>query len=255
MKWKDILFILGLSAVLGACEKKDIEVFTTDDAGIYFQLIKGYYGTTTEIYTDSLDYSFASLPASMKDVILPATVRTMGKVADYDRPFKVVVDKEGTTAIEGVHYEIDFDLMEKSVRLALRLEDNEYFKCYFPEYKNMNTYSSTGVLIHGDSFSFTLSEMYTIPWYWRVIIETDYFGVWTPKKFVVINMVCGFTMADWNNAGGTGAKIIYGRCGFFATMVQKYLQEQADAGTPVVDSDGKYMQLDSDYAVDYSRYE
>ena len=99
MKWKDILFILGLSAVLGACEKKDIEVFTTDDAGIYFQLIKGYYGTTTEIYTDSLDYSFASLPASMKDVILPATVRTMGKVADYDRPFKVVVDKEGKIVV------------------------------------------------------------------------------------------------------------------------------------------------------------
>ena len=29
-------------------KKKDIEVFTTDDAGIYFQLIKGYYGTTTK---------------------------------------------------------------------------------------------------------------------------------------------------------------------------------------------------------------
>ena len=145
--------------------------------------------------------------------------------------------------------------MEKSVRLALRLEDNEYFKCYFPEYKNMNTYTATGVQIHGDSFSFTLSEMYTIPWYWRAIIETDYFGEWTPKKFVLINAVCGFTMSDWNSAGGTGAKIIYGRCGFFATMVQKYLQEQADAGTPVLDSDGKYMQLHPDYAVDYSRYE
>ena len=85
--------------------------------------------------------------------------------------------------------------------------------------------------------------------------ETDYFGEWTPKKFVLINTVCGFTMSDWNSAGGTGAKIIYGRCGFFATMVQKYLQEQADAGTPVLDSDGKYMQLHPDYAVDYSRYE
>ena len=218
MKWKYILFILGLSAILGACEKKDISVFSTNDAGIYFQLIKGYYGTTTEIYTDSLDYSFASVPASMKDVMLPATVRTMGKVVDYDRPFRVVVDKEGTTAIEGVHYEINVDtvvipagesmakinvrffrtddLMEKSVRLALRLEDNEYFKCYFPEYKSMNTYSSTGVLIHGDSFSFTLSEMYTIPWYWSVIIKTDYFGTWMPKKFMIINMVCGFTLAD-----------------------------------------------------------
>ena len=93
---------------------------------------------------DSLDFSFASVQASIKDVILNATVRTMGKVADHDRPFKVVVDKEGTTAIEGVHYEIDVDtvvipagkstayvnvrffrtddLMEKSVRLALRLD-------------------------------------------------------------------------------------------------------------------------------------
>ena len=97
--------------------------------------------------------------------------------------------------------------------------------------------------------------MYTIPWYWRVVIETDYFGVWTPKKFVVINMVCGFTMDDWNNAWRYRGKDHIRALWFFATMVQKYLQEQADAGTPVVDSDGKYMQLDSDYAVDYSRYE
>ena len=172
-----ILFVLSLNIAFSACEKKDISVFSTDDTGIYFQMIKGYYGTNTEVYIDSLDFSFASVQASVKDVILNATVRTMGKVADHDRPFKVVVDKEGTTAIEGVHYEIDVDtvvvpageskadinvrffrtddLMEKSVRLALRLEDNEYFKCYFPEYKNMNAYTATGVPIHGDSFSFT----------------------------------------------------------------------------------------------------
>ena len=276
MKWKDILFVLGLSAVLGACEKKDIEVFTTDDAGIYFQLIKGYYGTTTEIYTDSLDYSFASLPASMKDVILPATVRTMGKVADQDRPFKVVVDKEGTTAIEGVHYEIDLDsvvvpagkssanvnvrffrtddLMEKSVRLALRLEDNEYFKCYFPEYKNTSAYTATGEMIHGDVFAFSLSEMYTEPSYWSMF-GGSFFGDWTPKKYLVVNAACGLTPADWSNAGYAGAKVQYGRFSFFAMTVQKYLQEQADAGTPVSDSDGKYMQLAPSYAVDYSRYE
>ena len=198
MKWKMILFVLSLNIAFSACEKKDISVFSTDDTGIYFQMIRGYYGTNTEVYIDSLDFSFASVQASIRDVILNATVRTMGKVADHDRPFKVVVDKEGTTAMEGVHYEIDVDtvvipagestayvnvrffrtddLMEKSVRLALSLEDNEYFKCYFPKYKNMNTYTATGVQIHGDSFSFTLSEMYTIPWYWRVIIETDYLG-------------------------------------------------------------------------------
>lgn len=46
------------------------------------------------------------------------------------------------------------DMMEKAVRLAIRLEDNEYFKCYFPEYKNTNAYSATGVMIHGDEFVF-----------------------------------------------------------------------------------------------------
>ena len=46
-----------------------------------------------------------------------------------------------------------------------------------------------------------------------------------------------------------------GRLSFFAIAVQKYLQEQADADTPEVDSDGKYMQLAPAYSVDYSRYE
>ena len=50
-----------------------------------------------------------SAQATAKSVVLSATVRTMGKVADYDRPFKVVVDQEGTTAIEGKHYEVNLD--------------------------------------------------------------------------------------------------------------------------------------------------
>ena len=99
MKWKMILFVLSLDIAFSACEKKDISVFSTDDTGIYFQMIKGYYGTNTEVYIDSLDFSFASVQASIKDVILNATVRTMGKVVDHDRPFKVVVDKEGKIVV------------------------------------------------------------------------------------------------------------------------------------------------------------
>ena len=37
MKWKNILLVLALWVVAGACEKKEIPMFTTDDAGIYFQ--------------------------------------------------------------------------------------------------------------------------------------------------------------------------------------------------------------------------
>ena len=62
-------------------------------------------------------------------------------------------------------------------------------------------------------------------------------------------------MDDWDEAGYSGAKISYGRFSFFALAVQNYFQEQADAGNPVRDSDGNYMQLAPAYAVDYSAYE
>lgn len=106
--------------------------------------------------------------------------------------------------------------MEKAVRLALRLEDNEYFKCYFPEYKNTNAYSATGVMIHGDVFAFSLSEMYTEPSYWAMF-GGSFFGDWTPKKYIVVNSVCGLTPSDWSNAGYAGTKVQYGRFNFFAT--------------------------------------
>ena len=96
--------------------------------------------------------------------------------------------------------------------------------------------------------------MYTEPWYWSMFGD-GFFGTWTPKKFIVVNSVCGVSSTDWNSAGYAGAKITYGRFNFFATAVQKYLQEQADAGTPELDSDGSYMQLAPSYSVDYSRYE
>lgn len=277
MKWRNILLVLVFWGLLGACEKKEIPTFTTDDSGIYFQRVSSsYYGTTTEFYSDSLSFSFLSVEASAKSEVLSTTVRTMGKVVDYDRPFKVEIDQEGTTAVEGKHYEVAFDtmvipagkssaevqirffrtddLLEKTIRLALRLKDNEYFKCHFPEYKNTNAYTTKGVQIHGDLFAFSLSEMYTEPRYWNRQGK-KYLGEWTPKKYLVVNAVCGLSDEDWDNAGLAGAKVTLGRLSFFAIAVQKYLQEQADADTPEVDSDGKYMQLAPAYSVDYSRYE
>lgn len=277
MKSKSILFIVALLLSLWGCDKEDIPTFTTGDAGIYFQRITStIMYSTTEYYGDTLAYSFASASATVKGAVLSASVRTMGKVVDYDRPFKVVIDEEGTSAIEGVHFEVDLDtlvvpagksvayvrvhffrtddMLEKTVRLALRLEDNEHFKCYFPEYKNTNVYTATGEQISGVVYAFSISEMYTEPWYW-MLFGDGFFGAWTPKKYTTVNQVCGLTPSDWESGGSSGAKVQYGRFSFFALAVQKYLQEQADAGTPVLDSDGEYMQLSSSYLVDYSRYE
>ena len=278
MKLRIILFALISFPFLWSCDKKEIPVFASDDAGIYFQrLTNAVYGSTTEYYGDSTDFSFAGTNAYYTSHVLYAPVLTMGKVVDYDRPFKVVVDMEQTTAVEGKDFEIELDslvikagtskaevpvriirtetLLEKTLKIVLRLQENEHFKCYLETYKNTNLYTAKGEQISGVRYVFTFNEMYTQPNFWKNYAEKDYFGEWTAKKYQVVNQVCGLTPIDWQYANYYGYKMQSARLPFFARTVRIYLQEQADAGNPVTDSDGKYMQLAPNYEVDYSDYQ
>ena len=278
MKLRIILFALISFPFLWSCDKKEIPVFASDDAGIYFQrLTNAVYGSTTEYYGDSTDFSFAGTNAYYTSHVLYAPVLTLGKVVDYDRPFKVVVDMEETTAVEGKDFEIELDslvikagtskaevpvriirtetLLEKTLKIVLRLQENEHFKCYLETYKNTNLYTAKGEQISGVRYVFTFNEMYTQPNFWKNYAEKDYFGEWTAKKYQVVNQVCGLTPIDWRYANYYGYKMQSARLPFFARTVRIYLQEQADAGNPVTDSDGKYMQLAPNYEVDYSDYQ
>ena len=278
MKLRIILFALISFPFLWSCDKKEIPVFASDDAGIYFQrLTNAVYGSTTEYYGDSTDFSFAGTNAYYTSHVLYAPVLIMGKVVDYDRPFKVVVDMEETTAVEGKDFEIELDslvikagtskaevpvriirtetLLEKTLKIVLRLQENEHFKCYLETYKNTNLYTAKGEQISGVRYVFTFNEMYTQPNFWKNYAEKDYFGEWTAKKYQVVNQVCGLTPIDWQYANYYGYKMQSARLPFFARTVRIYLQEQADAGNPVTDSDGKYMQLAPNYEVDYSDYQ
>ena len=278
MKLKILLFAVMSFPFLWSCDKKEIPVFASDDAGIYFQrLTNAVYGSTTEYYGDSTDFSFAGTNAYYTSHVLYAPVLTMGKVVDYDRPFKVVVDMEETTAVEGKDFEIELDslvikagtskaevpvriirtetLLEKTLKIVLRLQENEHFKCYLETYKNTNLYTAKGEQISGVRYVFTFNEMYTQPNFWKNYAEKDYFGEWTAKKYQVVNQVCGLTPIDWRYANYYGYKMQSARLPFFARTVRIYLQEQADAGNPVTDSDGKYMQLAPNYEVDYSDYQ
>lgn len=278
MKLRIILFALISFPFLWSCDKKEIPVFASDDAGIYFQrLTNAVYGSTTEYYGDSTDFSFAGTNAYYTSHVLYAPVLTMGKVVDYDRPFKVVVDMEETTAVEGKDFEIELDslvikagtskaevpvriirtetLLEKTLKIVLRLQENEHFKCYLETYKNTNLYTAKGEQISGVRYVFTFNEMYTQPNFWKNYAEKDYFGEWTAKKYQVVNQVCGLTPIDWQYVNYYGYKMQSARLPFFARTVRIYLQEQADAGNPVTDSDGKYMQLAPNYEVDYSDYQ
>ena len=277
MKTKKILYLFLLPLIFTACETKDIPVYTSDDAALYFQWTASYiWGSTTVTYSNSTEFTFAGAAAEKNNVTYSAEVRTMGNVTDYDRPFKVEIDKEMSTGIQGVHFDTNLDtlkikagksnayvritfyrtpdLLDSTLTVVLHLIENEHFNARIDEYKKTNQWNSSSENLDGTRYTFKFNEQYSEPTYWSWFGE-GFLGPWTPQKYIVVNSVMGWTVNDWSQAGQAGAKVSYGRLGFAAKAVRNYLQEQADNDTPVKDKDGSYMQLADGYTVDYSRYE
>lgn len=277
MKTKKILYLFLLPLIFTACETKDIPVYTSDDAALYFQRTASYiWGSTTVTYSNSTEFTFAGAAAEKNSVTYSAEVRTMGNVTDYDRPFKVEIDKEMSTGIQGVHFDTNLDtlkikagksnayvritfyrtpdLLDSTLTVVLHLIENEHFNARIDEYKKTNQWNSSSENLDGTRYTFKFNEQYSEPTYWSWFGE-GFLGPWTPQKYIVVNSVMGWTVNDWSQAGQAGAKVSYGRLGFAAKAVRNNLQEQADNDTPVKDKDGSYMQLADGYTVDYSRYE
>ena len=277
MKTKKILYLFLLPLIFTACETKDIPVYTSDDAALYFQRTASHiWGSTTVTYSNSTEFTFAGAAAEKNSVTYSAEVRTMGNVTDYDRPFKVEIDKEMSTGIQGVHFDTNLDtlkikagksnayvritfyrtpdLLDSTLTVVLHLIENEHFNARIDEYKKTNQWNSSSENLDGTRYTFKFNEQYSEPTYWSWFGE-GFLGPWTPQKYIVVNSVMGWTVNDWSQAGQAGAKVSYGRLGFAAKAVRNYLQEQADNDTPVKDKDGSYMQLADGYTVDYSRYE
>lgn len=282
MKRYTHLIILSLCAALAAtftaCQTEEIEVFTTDDALVYFQSISYTSSNGTEGYTTQTSYSFVGVDESRRDVTFRGEVRMMGKVVDYDRHIAIEIDNERTTMVEGVDYEANFDTIcvkagQNSARvpvkflrnpsfregrdtLVLHLKANEHFGV-LEKYNPTNSYSgssSDADKMDGTRYTFIIDELYTCPNGWYTLNASNYFGPWNVTKFIFINTTLGFVLSDWTWINGAGSKITAGRMPYYALHLQKELQARADAGDPVYDEDGSFMQLGENYRVDYSAY-
>ena len=108
MKIKNVLLFMLLFFLVGACSKDEIMLFDRGEAGVYFQVgSQTAMFVNSEKYVDSTDYSFSIVSDTVTEIVLTTEIRTMGKVKDYPRPVKLMIDTENTTAIEGVHYEMN----------------------------------------------------------------------------------------------------------------------------------------------------
>ena len=189
MKTKKILYLFLLPLIFTACETKDIPVYTSDDAALYFQRTASYiWGSTTVTYSNSTEFTFAGAAAEKNNVTYSAEVRTMGNVTDYDRPFKVEIDKEMSTGIQGVHFDTNLDtlkikagksnayvritfyrtpdLLDSTLTVVLHLIENEHFNARIDEYKKTNQWNSSSENLDGTRYTFKFNEQYSEPTYW-----------------------------------------------------------------------------------------
>ena len=270
MKNKWILSILAFSSMFVACKKETIDLYEMDDAKIYFQM-QSYSSSNGAVgYSNSTTYSFVGVNQKVEGLTFRATVQLMGKVVDYDRACKITIDADSTTMVQGVDYEIDLDTLkiragrnsasfgvrflrsanikEKIQVLCLKLEPNENFQV-LDTYRSTNVWSNTTAKnTDGSRFAFFMSEIYKQPSRWSQVDANTFFGKWTATEYVFINDFFSFTPDDWEWSTG---RISKGRMPFYARELQKELQKRADAGNPLYEDDGSYMQLGDGYKVTY----
>lgn len=272
-----MILMCVVSCTLVSCSHDKLDLFSGCKSGLFIQqVLSTDWDGNVQSYRDSVEFSFSSYDETVTQVPLRFYVRSMGYVVDYDRPFILSVKTDETTAVEGEDFELtpsEFvipanqnmaevrvivkrtpKLTKQKVDVVLELQPNEYFELPIETYKNTVNWSDDDATINSaTTYKIRFGEIYNRPTYWGWYGDT-YWGTFTVAKYLELNKCMGWTVNDWNNSGTTGSKITYGRLEYSALAFQKYLQALANAGTPVTEEDGSYMQLPSAYAVDYSAY-
>lgn len=272
-----IYFILSIPLFLitiYSCSNDDIKTYDGVKAGLIIQEVQytDVYGNPV-LYKDSSTYSFAGASSQTTSMKVLLHVRAIGFMVNYDRPYILKLDPTTSNAVEGEDFNLtgnDFTikagtlsdtiaitllrtlkLRTQTVRLNLKLEPNEYFQLPIETYKNGYSWSSTSTINSGISYLFKFNEKYSKPFSWDWF-AVDNFGTFSINKYLLLNELMDWAIRDWTYAGMSGAKITAGKMNYAARLMQKYLQDKANAGTPVLDDDGSYMQLTDSYRVDYS---
>lgn len=242
---KKTIYILVLSMVAGifcACKKQQLLTYNAPD-NIYF------FYKRSNLRLDSLDFSFAYSPLSVKDSIVKVPFAVTGTPSAADREFIVTV-AAGSTAKAGVNFVLPekfvlgagklidsfpvkvirtADLQQNKLSFSLNLVANNNF--------HTDIKSITGTLdsINTLAFKINISDVLTQGNFWTGIFNT-YFGAFSIKKLRLINQVAGMPL-DYVNTGIYDLNL-NARCAGWAITMSRYLKDQQKAGNPVYEDDG-----------------
>ena len=261
---------------VSSCNKVELPDYSGMDA-IFFD--QQYNGSPNEADFDTtvLEHKLYTPVSFTKtdshDSILSIKVETTGYVRDYLRPFGVHIVADSTTAIQGdefellddsyailpgnnstyVHVKVKFTerMYEERLQIQLGLDGGEHFQLPFGKsaFGDMpKRYISATIDPVPESRNYDCSVhnifvdcLYTEPKAWAGQPTADqYWGEFSSKKFLIMLELVeprGWTALTFEDR----ATMPMGRQQIVSNLMGKYLRQQYDAGTPVIDEDGETL--------------
>ena len=204
------------------------------------------------------------------EVDFPVKVMITGPVKDYDRTFRVEVNPDSTTAIAGEHYaplqalwtipagaistniivkvKRRPDLQQSMKTLGLRLVPTEHFSLSFPEWDAIPEYNSGTVVPEFDASLHTLrlNDVLVRPAVWSGSIQPGNFesgllGMFSREKMNFLSENLGLKYEDF----ASESTMPMARMLVIASDATAILIQRKDAGTPVLEADGRLMFIGS----------
>jgi hypothetical protein len=178
MKRKIMMLLAASSFGLSSCQEETIPLYSGEN---YIQFVKN-------LRTDSTIVAFLAAPGATElDSFL--IVKTTGLGYPVETPYKISVDRQFTTAIEGTHFKLPekmtfkswamrdtlpvtfyrtADMKTNSFRLVLRVEENDAFKPGQVQYQYK---------------VFVVHDKIAQPTWWTVSITRSYLGPYSDLKY------------------------------------------------------------------------
>jgi hypothetical protein len=226
---KEIIMLLTATLLgLSSCQEAEIQLYSWEN---YIQFVKN-------LTTDSTTIAFLMAPGATElDSFL--IVKTTGLGYPKETPYKISVDRQFTTAVEGTHFKLPdkttfkagamrdtipvtfyrtADMKTRSFRLVLRVEENEAFK------PGQLQYQYKVFIVHDN-----ISQ----PAWWNWDVIGYYLGAYSDLKYQTFINVTG--IADMTGATRSELRI--------RALELKYWLEQykVDHGIPMTDENGGEM--------------
>lgn len=261
------LICLHLMLIFIGCEK---EIMAYKGAeGVYFSVRDGnQFLPNLWPYVPNSTVEFTRLAKDEVDYAVKVAIT--GPVKDYDRSFRVEINPDSTTALVGEHYTIPKeswiipagaistnvilkvkrrpDLQDVIKTVGLRLVATEHFALSFPEWDAIPEYTSGTVVKKFDASLHTvrLSDLMVTPAVWSGSIqpvnkESGLFGIFSRKKMDFLSQYLGLKYEDFANL----ATMPMARQLLIASDATAILVRLKDAGTPVLEADGRLMWMGS----------